>query len=64
MMIGIKFMTADQASTREIPVFTKFLEKLLFGELAATIAPLGVAGLEAPLRKAVTSSIDSFDKKG
>lgn len=36
---------------REIAVFTKFLEKLSFDELAETIAQLGVAGLEAPLRK-------------
>jgi sugar phosphate isomerase/epimerase len=36
---------------RELAVFTKFLEKLSFDELAGVIAPLGVAGLEAPLRK-------------
>lgn len=51
MMTGSKSMAADQATTREIAVFTKFLENLSFDELAATIAPLGVAGLEAPLRK-------------
>jgi sugar phosphate isomerase/epimerase len=32
-------------------MFTKFLEKLSFDELAAKLAPLGIAGLEAPLRK-------------
>lgn len=36
---------------REIAVFTKFLEKLSYDELAAAIAPLGITGLEAPLRK-------------
>jgi sugar phosphate isomerase/epimerase len=51
MMTGSKALAAEQASTREFAVFTKFLEKLSFDELAATIAPLGVAGLEAPLRK-------------
>jgi sugar phosphate isomerase/epimerase len=51
MMTGSKSIAAEQASTREIAVFTKFLENLSFDELAATIAPLGVAGLEAPLRQ-------------
>lgn len=50
-MAGSKAMAAETASTREIAVFTKFLEKLSFDELAAAISPLGVAGLEAPLRK-------------
>jgi sugar phosphate isomerase/epimerase len=44
-------MAAETASTREIAMFTKSLEKLSFDELAAAITPLGVAGLEAPLRK-------------
>jgi len=51
MVTGGKAISAGQASTREIAVFTKFLEKLPFDELAAALAPLGVAGLEAPLRK-------------
>lgn len=51
MMSGSKAMAAETASTREIAMFTKSLEKLSFDELAAAIAPLGVAGLEAPLRK-------------
>jgi len=50
-MAGSKAIAAETTSTREIAVFTKFLEKLTFDELAAAIAPLGVAGLEAPLRK-------------
>lgn len=50
-MAGSKAMAAEPTSTREIAVFTKFLEKLSFDELAAAISPLGVAGLEAPLRK-------------
>ncbi len=50
-MAGSKAMAAETTSTREIAVFTKFLEKLSFDELAEAIAPLGVAGLEAPLRK-------------
>ena len=51
IIAGSKAMAAEPTSTREIAVFTKFLEKLSFDELAAAIAPLGVAGLEAPLRK-------------
>lgn len=51
LMAGSKAMAAEPTSTREIAVFTKFLEKLSFDELAAAISPLGVAGLEAPLRK-------------
>jgi len=51
IIAGSRSMAAEPASTREIAVFTKFLEKLSFDELAAAIAPLGVAGLEAPLRK-------------
>ncbi len=36
---------------REIAVFTKSFEKLPYDDLANLIAPLGVAGIEAPLRK-------------
>lgn len=50
-MAGSKAIAAETTSTREVAVFTKFLEKLSFDELAAALAPLGVAGLEAPLRK-------------
>jgi sugar phosphate isomerase/epimerase len=46
-----KLVAAEKTDGREIAVFTKFLEKLSFDELAEAIAPLGVAGLEAPLRK-------------
>ncbi len=46
-----KLAAAEKTDGREIAVFTKFLEKLTFDELAEAIAPLGVAGLEAPLRK-------------
>lgn len=46
-----KLAAAEETDGREIAVFTKFLEKLSFDELAEAIAPLGVAGLEAPLRK-------------
>lgn len=51
MMTGNKAMAAEQVSTREFAVFTKPLKKVPFDELAAAIAPLGVTGLEAPLRK-------------
>lgn len=51
MLAGGKASAAEKKPGREIAVFTKFLEKLSFDELAETIAPLGVAGLEAPLRK-------------
>jgi sugar phosphate isomerase/epimerase len=51
IMASSKAMAAEATSTHEIAVFTKFLEKLSFDELTAAIAPLGVAGLEAPLRK-------------
>lgn len=51
MLAGGRAFGADEKGGREIAVFTKFLEKLSFDELAETIAPLGVAGLEAPLRK-------------
>lgn len=56
-MAGLGLLTAgnssakEQTRKREIAVFTKFLENLTYDELAAAIAPLGVAGLEAPLRK-------------
>lgn len=48
---GNAFGAEPKPGGREIAVFTKFLEKLSFDELAGAIAPLGVAGLEAPLRK-------------
>ena len=48
---GRSFAAEEAAGGREIAVFTKFLEKLSYDALAETIAPLGVAGLEAPLRK-------------
>lgn len=51
MLSSGKSFAADAGEGREIAVFTKFLEKLSFEELAEAIAPLGVAGLEAPLRK-------------
>ncbi len=47
---GNAFAATGNDDGREIAVFTKFLEKLSPDELAETIAPLGVAGLEAPLR--------------
>lgn len=50
IIAGSKAIAAEPTTTREIAVFTKFLEKLSFDELAEAIAPLGVAGLEAPLR--------------
>jgi sugar phosphate isomerase/epimerase len=46
-----KAAAANKTDDREIAVFTKFLEKLSFDELAESISPLGVAGMEAPLRK-------------
>ncbi len=51
MLAGSRAMAAETTAVREIAVFTKFFEKLPFDQLAETIAPLGVAGLEAPLRK-------------
>jgi sugar phosphate isomerase/epimerase len=48
---GHAFAAEGKSEGREIAVFTKYLEKLSFDELAETIAPLGIAGLEAPLRK-------------
>lgn len=48
---GKAFAAEEVAGGREIGVFTKGLEKLGYDELADAIAPLGVAGLEAPLRK-------------
>ena len=46
-----KTLAAEAKTGREIAVFTKYFEKLSYDQLAETIAPLGVAGLEAPLRK-------------
>lgn len=51
MIAGNKALGANPGQERQIAVFTKLLEKLSFGELATAIAPLGVVGLEAPLRK-------------
>jgi len=48
---GRAFGEEEKSGGREIAVFTKFFEKLSYDELAAAIAPLGVDGLEAPLRK-------------
>lgn len=42
---------ASEKKEREIAVFTKSFEKLPYDELATVIAPLGVAGIEAPLRR-------------
>lgn len=44
-------MGAEGKAEREIGVFTKYLEKLSYDNLASAISPLGIAGLEAPLRK-------------
>lgn len=46
-----KSLGATEKMEREIAVFTKSFEKLSYDELANLIAPLGVAGIEAPLRK-------------
>ncbi|QTN32275.1 TIM barrel protein [Akkermansiaceae bacterium] len=51
VLAGGKASAAEEKPGRDIAVFTKYLEKLSFDELAETIAPLGIAGLEAPLRK-------------
>lgn len=51
MLAGGRVLGAEEKSGREIAVFTKYLEKLSYDELAEVIAPLGVAGLEAPLRR-------------
>jgi sugar phosphate isomerase/epimerase len=51
MLAGGRAFAAEEKPGRDIAVFTKFLENLSFDELAETIAPLGIAGLEAPLRK-------------
>lgn len=44
-------LASDARTAREIAVFTKFLEPLSAEALGEAIAPLGVAGLEAPLRR-------------
>ncbi len=46
-----KTIAAESKTGREIAVFTKYFEKLSYHQLAETIAPLEVAGLEVPLRK-------------
>lgn len=61
---GSKAFAADEAAGgREIAVFTKFLEKLSYDELADAIAPLGVAGVEAPLRKGGAIQPDELEEK-
>lgn len=50
MLAGSRALAAETKAGRPIVVFTKFLEKLSFDELAEQISTLGVAGLEAPLR--------------
>ena len=53
--IGQATSNASNANTktndREFAVFSKSLEKLPFNKLADVISELGIAGLEAPLRK-------------
>jgi len=51
LVAGGKAFAMEVKGGRKIAVFTKYLEKLSYDELAEMIAPLGVAGLEAPLRK-------------
>ncbi|MFD2255059.1 sugar phosphate isomerase/epimerase family protein [Luteolibacter algae] len=41
----------EEKTARQIAVFTKYFEHLDYADLAEKIAPLGVSGLEAPLRK-------------
>ncbi len=48
---GKAFAAESATGGREIAVFTKFLEKLSYDELAKVISSIGVDGLEAPLRK-------------
>ncbi len=49
---GGRALAAEGATGgREIAVFTKFLEKLSYDELAEVISAIDVDGLEAPLRK-------------
>lgn len=49
---GGRVWAGENEKESEIVVFTKYFEKLPFDEVAGMIAPLGVEGLEAPLRKA------------
>jgi sugar phosphate isomerase/epimerase len=51
LISGERAIRAEGKAKREIAVFTKYLEKLSYDELANSISPLGIAGLEAPLRK-------------
>ncbi len=60
---GKAFAAEEAAGGREIAVFTKFLEKLSYDELADVIAPLGVAGIEAPLRKGGAIQPDELAEK-
>jgi sugar phosphate isomerase/epimerase len=48
---GRAFAAEGAVGDRKIAVFTKFLEKLSYDELAEVISSIGVDGLEAPLRK-------------
>ena len=54
---------AEKAGGREIAVFTKYLEKLSYDELAEVISVLGVAGLEAPLRKGGHIEPENLEKE-
>jgi sugar phosphate isomerase/epimerase len=58
-------LATEWASTpaRPIVVFTKFLEKLPFDELAERIAALGVSGLEAPVRPGGHLNPDEVEEK-
>ena len=51
ILSGEKLSAAPASKDREIAVFTKYLEKLSYDKLADAIAPLGIAGIEAPLRR-------------
>ncbi|MFK7852352.1 MAG: sugar phosphate isomerase/epimerase family protein [Akkermansiaceae bacterium] len=50
-LLGGSAFGAEEKGGRKIAVFTKFLEKLPYDELAAKIAAVGAGGVEAPLRK-------------
>jgi len=51
LVSGGRALGATERKGREIAVFTKYFENLPYDELANVITPLGVTGLEAPLRK-------------
>lgn len=50
MLAGNRAFAAETKEDRPIIVFTKFLEKLPFDQLAEVLSIPGIAGLEAPLR--------------